>query len=55
MWYYDNIKPIISDLEIETEKLGDTIRFYPKCKTLINGRRVFNKLKDKLKQTNSWI
>ena len=51
--YYDNIKPIIFDLEIETEKLGDTIRFYPKCKTLIKGRRVFNKLKDKLKQINN--
>ena len=51
--YYDNIKSIIFDLEIETEKLGDTIRFYPKCKTLIKGRRVFKKLKDKLKQTDN--
>lgn len=51
---YDNIKPIVFDLEIETEKLGvDTIRFYPKCETLINGRKEFNKLKDKLKQINN--
>jgi hypothetical protein len=49
--YYDNIKPIILDLEIELEKIGtDTIRFYPKCKTLIKGRGEFNKLKEKLKQ-----
>jgi hypothetical protein len=52
--YYKNIENIIFDFEIETEKLCvDTIRFYPKCKTLIKGRKEFNKLKDKLKQINN--
>jgi hypothetical protein len=52
--YYDDIKSIIFDLEIGFEKYDvNTIRFYPKCKTLIKGRREFNKLKDKLKQTNN--
>jgi hypothetical protein len=44
------------DLHIEIfrdEKFEDTIRFYPKCKTLIKGRKEFNKLKDKLKQINN--
>lgn len=31
----------------------NTIRFYPECKTIIKGRREFNKLKDKLKQINN--
>lgn len=51
--YYKNIENIIFDFEIETEKFEDTIRFYPKCKTLIKGRKEFNKLKDKLKQINN--
>ena len=40
---------IISDLDIETEDLGDTIRILPKQKKLIEGREIFNKLKNKLK------
>lgn len=40
---------IISDLDIETEVLGDTIRILPKPKNLIEGREIFNKLKNKLK------
>jgi hypothetical protein len=40
---------IISDLDIETEKLDDTIRILPKQKNLIEGREIFNKLKNKLK------
>ena len=52
--YYDNIKPFILDSNIGVEKYGiNTIRFYPECKTLIKGRREFNKLKDKLKQINN--
>ena len=52
--YYDNIKPIIFDLKIGFEKYDvNTIRFYPECKTIIKGRKEFNKLKDKLKQINN--
>lgn len=40
---------IISDLEIEIEKIDDTIRILPKTKTLIKGRKQFNTLKEKLK------
>jgi hypothetical protein len=40
---------IISDLEIEIEEIGDTIRISPKTKTLIKGRKQFNKLNEKLK------
>ena len=54
--YHKNIENIIFDLEIEFEKLGDdTIRFYPKCKKLIKGRKEFNKLKDKLKQISNFL
>jgi len=53
--YHNNIENIIFDLEIETEKLEDTIRFYPKCKTLIKGRKEFNKLKEKLKQISNLV
>jgi hypothetical protein len=40
---------IISDLDIETEELDDTIRILPNSKNLIEGREIFNKLKNKLK------
>ncbi len=54
--YFNIIEKIIFNLEIEFEKLGDdTIRFYPKCKKLIKGRKEFNKLKDKLKQISNFL
>jgi hypothetical protein len=40
---------IISNLDIETEKISDTIRISPKTKNLIEGRKTFNKFKKKLK------
>ena len=54
--YFDTIKKIIFDLEIEFETLDDDIvRFYPRCKTLIKGRKEFNKLKEKLKQISNFV
>ena len=46
---------IISDLDIETENLGDTIRIIPKPKNLIEGREIFNKLKNKLKSYEQMV
>lgn len=40
---------IISNLDIETEEISNTIRILPKTKNLIEGRKTFNKLKKKLK------
>jgi hypothetical protein len=40
---------IISDLDIETEDIGDTVRILPTTKDLVDGRKIFNKLKKKLK------
>jgi len=42
------INELISDLDIEVDEFSNQLRIYPKCKTLIKGRRVFNKLKDNL-------
>jgi hypothetical protein len=39
----------ISDLDIETEDISDTVRILPKTKDLSEGRNVFNKLKKRLK------
>lgn len=47
--HFGGLYDIISDLDIETEVLGDTIRILPKSKNLIEGREIFNKLKNKLK------
>lgn len=44
-----NLYIIISDLDIETEDINDTIRILPKTKDLSKGRKVFNKLKKRLK------
>ena len=40
---------IISDLDIETQEISDTIRISPKTKDLSEGRKTFNKLKKKIK------
>jgi hypothetical protein len=40
---------IISDLDIETEDIGDTVRILPTTRDLVDGRKIFNKLKKKLK------
>jgi len=40
---------IISDLDIETQDISNTIRILPKTKDLNEGRKTFNKLKKMLK------
>jgi len=51
--YLKEIESLISDLEIDGEYIEDTIRIYPKCEDLIEGRKEFNKLKTKLKRMSN--